>query len=290
MTYHLSESFETKAEKRKKNEKRLNQKLLNVPFPGYNDLDEEKNETPAYIKILIEDENGNIIRHLKERARGGTNRITWDLRHMFKGPVTDSNKKYNLRGPIVKPGKYSATLYLVESGLTKKLSEKKSFELKSIYESTLKGTSFADYNKYVDDYFKTYNEVESIEHNLKAIDKKVNSLKTAIENTPIKTKELVSDFHNLKNSLLLIKRRVFGNESKTEIGEKNLPSLFNRIRVASQGLSSSYGPTKLHLESLNIAKLMNQDIKPLINDLLNKKINLLENKIKAVGGPIILDN
>ena len=102
--------------KKKKSEKRLNQNLLDVPFPGYNNLDEEKNETPAYIKISIEDQEGNIIRHLKERAAKGTHRITWDLRHMFKGSLTDSNKKYNLRGPIVRPGKYSASLYLVENG------------------------------------------------------------------------------------------------------------------------------------------------------------------------------
>ena len=83
MTYHLSEAMKLK-EKEKKVKNVLNQKLLDVPFPGYNDLDEEKNETPAYIKISIEDQDGNIIRHLKERAREN-HRITWDLRHMFKG-------------------------------------------------------------------------------------------------------------------------------------------------------------------------------------------------------------
>ncbi len=290
MTYHLSNNYETQSEKRKKSEKLLNQKLLDIAFPGYNNLDEEKNETSAYVKISIEDQNGNIIRHLNERASKGTHRITWDLRHMFKGSVTDTNKKYNMRGPIVKPGKYSATLYLVESGSTTKLSEKKSFELKPIYKSTLKGTSFEDYDKYVDDYFEVYNEVELIEHKLKTVDEKVKSLKIAIENTPIETEELVLDFHNLKNSLLLIKRKVFGNESKTEIGEKNLPTLFNRIRVASQGLSSSYGPTKLHIESLDMARLMNEEIKPLIKNLINKGVNSLEDKIKDIGGPVIIED
>ena len=288
MTYHLKNNYKTESEKRKKSEKRLNQKLLDVPFPGYNDLDEEKNETPAYIKISIEDQDGNIIRHLKERASKGTHRITWDLRHMFKGSVTDSNKKYNLTGPLVKPGKYGATLYLVKSGLTTKLSEKQSFEVKPIFKNTLEGTSFKVYNKYINDYFKVYNEVESIEHKIITIDEKLKFLKIAIENTPIDTGELVLDFNDLKSSLLSVKRKVFGNESKTEIGEKNHPNLFNRIRVASQGLSSSYGPTKLHLESLNMARLMNEDIKPLINELIDKKIKPLENKIKAIGGPVLI--
>ena len=290
MTYHLGNNYETKSEKRKKSEKRLNQNLLDVPFPGYNNLDEEKNETPAYIKISIEDQEGNIIRHLKERAAKGTHRITWDLRHMFKGSVTDSNKKYNLRGPIVKPGKYSASLYLVENGETTKLSEKKTFELKPIYESILKGTSFKDYNNYVDDYFRVYNDVQLIEHKIKTANEKVNSLKIAIENTPKETDELVLDFHNLKNSLLLVKRKVFGNESKTEIGEKNTPTLFNRIRVASQGLSSSYGPTKLHMESLDMARLMNEEIKPLIKNLITKEVTSLENKIKDINGPVIIED
>ena len=39
-----------------------------------------------------------------------------------------------------------------------------------------------------------------------------------------------------------------------------------------------------------MARLMNEDIKPLIEELINKKVNPLENKIKAIGGPIIIDN
>ena len=35
---------------------------------------------------------------------------------------------------------------------------------------------------------------------------------------------------------------------------------------------------------------MIEDIKPIINELEDKKINPLENKIKATGGPFIMDN
>ena len=55
---------------------------------------------------------------------------------MFKGSVTDSNNKYNLRGPIVKPEKYSASLYLVENGETTKLSEKKILNLNQFIKYT----------------------------------------------------------------------------------------------------------------------------------------------------------
>ena len=290
MTYHLSNNYETKSDKRKKREKRLNQKFLDVPFPGYTNLDEEKNEIPAYIKISIEDENGNVIRHLKERASKGTHRITWDLRHMYKGSLSDLKNGSNLRGPIVKPGNYSASLYLIENGSTTKLGQERNFNLKPIYQSTLKGTSFEEYNKYMDDFFKVYNDTESTQHKLKTVGKKIKSFKIAIDNTPRKTDELVLDFYNLKNSFLSLKRKALGNESKMEIGEKNPPSLINRIRVASQGLSSSYGPTKLHLKSLDMARKINQEINSLHDILISKEVNSLENKIKISDGPVIIED
>ena len=288
MTYHLSNNYETKSDKRKKREKRLNQKFLDVPFPGYTNLDEEKNEIPAYIKISIEDENGNVIRHLKERASKGTHRITWDLRHMYKGSLSDLKNGSNLRGPIVKPGNYSASLYLIENGSTTKLGQERNFNLKPIYQSTLKGTSFEEYNKYMDDFFKVYNDTESTQQKLKTVGKKIKSFKIAIDNTPRKTDELVLDFYNLKNSFLSLKRKALGNESKMEIGEKNPPSLINRIRVAGQGLSSSYGPTKLHLKSLDMARKINQEINSLLDILISKEVNSLENKIKISDGPVII--
>ena len=290
MTYHLSNNYETKSDKRKKREKRLNQKFLDVPFPGYTNLDEEKNEIPAYIKISIEDENGNVIRHLKERASKGTHRITWDLRHMYKGSLSDLKNGSNLRGPIVKPGNYSASLYLIENGSTTKLGQERNFNLKPIYQSTLKGTSFEEYNKYMDDFFKVNNDTESTQHKLKTVGKKIKSLKIAIDNTPRKTDELVLDFYNLKNSFLSLKRKALGNESKMEIGEKNPPSLINRIRVAGQGLSSSYGPTKLHLKSLDMARKINQEINSLLDILISKEVNSLENKIKISDGPVIIED
>ena len=75
-----------------------------------------------------------------------------------------------------------------------------------------------------------------------------------------------------------------------EIGEKNTPTLFNRIRVASQGLSSSYGPTKLHMESLDMARLMNEEIKLLIKNSISKEVTSLENKIKDINGPVIIED
>ena len=115
-------------------------------------------------------------------------------------------------------------------------------------------------------------------------------MKIAIDNTPREAFGLVSDFQNLENSFLSIKRKVLGNKSKMEIGEKNPPSLYNRIRVASQGLSSSYGPTKLHLENLDMARQMNEEIKSLFDNTVNKELTSLKNKIKTNGGPIIIED
>ena len=77
---------------------------------------------------------------------------------------------------------------------------------------------------------------------------------------------------------------------KWKLEKKNPPSLINRIRVAGQGLSSSYGPTKLHLKSLDMARKINQEINSLLDILISKEVNSLENKIKISDGPVIIED
>ena len=81
---------------------------------------------------------------------------------------------------------------------------------------------------------RVYNDMESIEHKIITIDEKIKFLKIAIENTPIDTEELVLDFHNLKSSLLLIKRKVFGMNLKQKL-EKKSPTFLIELEWLVRG-------------------------------------------------------
>ena len=130
-TYHLANDFKTKKQIRKKREKEANKKQANIPFPGYAVLDQENNEKPAKVWITISDEAGNIIRHLSQKAKKGTQRLTWDLRHSSTQAINPNrgSRGWNAGGPMVVPGNYTAQLSLEKDGEVNPLGEAIFFKL-----------------------------------------------------------------------------------------------------------------------------------------------------------------
>jgi len=49
----------------------LNKAQKNVPFPGWDALDAEKQEMPAQVILTIQDENGNMIKKLSKKPLKG---------------------------------------------------------------------------------------------------------------------------------------------------------------------------------------------------------------------------
>ncbi len=80
-----------------------------------------------------------------------------------------------------------------------------------------------------------------------------------------------------------------GNESKKEIGEKDYPTIMDRLSVAQRGFyGNSYGPPKLHMDSFEIAKNMWNKLKVEIQKF-NSSILAFENKLNQLGTPSIID-
>ena len=80
-----------------------------------------------------------------------------------------------------------------------------------------------------------------------------------------------------------------GNASKKEIGEKDYPTIMDRLSVAQRGFyGNSYGPTKLHMDSFEIAKNMWNKLKVEIQEF-NSSTLAFENKLNQLGAPSIID-
>ena len=79
-----------------------------------------------------------------------------------------------------------------------------------------------------------------------------------------------------------------GYETKDEIDEKDNLSLSSRLSVASRGLSNSYGPTKMHIQSFEQAKKLLENV---ISDIIEIEIAVDKLVVKAEnsGSPKILD-
>ena len=87
-----------------------------------------------------------------------------------------------------------------------------------------------------------------------------------------------------------LKLKLNGSAAKTEVGEKEQLSISNRIYFAASGLmGNSYGPTKLHMESYDIAKTMFEELQPKMEQFYKVKVPALAKNLEANGAPTVLD-
>ena len=76
-----------------------------------------------------------------------------------------------------------------------------------------------------------------------------NSKKASEEDTA-----LVRQLHKARITLLDIQKQMEGSEAKQEIGERTQPSPSSRLYVGYNALSSTYGPTPMHIETIENGK------------------------------------
>jgi len=97
------------------------------------------------------------------------------------------------------------------------------------------------------------------------------------------TIKLVSDF---SSKFEKFEREVEGNPAKAEIGEWDTNTLSMRIRLAMQGLSTSYGPTDLNSSNLEISEKMFNTMKVQIEQM-KSELEELEKAVKDLNPPHI---
>ena len=101
--------------------------------------------------------------------------------------------------------------------------------------------------------------------------------------------DLSSKLFNILEELNLLSVKVYGNSAKSEIGERNNPTVRSFLNNAYRGLTSTYGPTGQHKESLNIASSMMDKLDVELNIILGK-LPKLKIELDNMDSPLIIGN
>ena len=291
-TYYLSGDFTTGKEKRKEAEKEAGKDGGDIPFPGYDALDAENSEQPTRVWITIKDAQGNVIRHLQEKAEKGTHRMAWDLRHASTRAI-DPNRsggggggRWN-RGPLATPGMYTAALALEKEGTVTPLGSEVRFEVKPIREGTLKGMDYASYNEYREELEGLQRDFEMLQDQYDEAETALKGFQKALPLVSGSPAGLASDVHDLEKALRALAIKAEGSPARNEIGERNPPSAQSHLSTASRGLTTTYGPTPLHRRSLETAQAMLSELKPEITRISDQMVPALARKFEQAGAPYI---
>ena len=162
-----------------------------------------------------------------------------------------------------------------------------SFEVERLRDGALKGATYAELAAF-------RKELEGLQGGIfaaslvldKSVDR-INAIQTALSRSNIEPGQLDARVHDLKRKLMDLEEKMNGNQSKEEIGERNPPTLRSRFFVAYRGLSTTYGPTPLHRQSLAIAKKEFEGLNDQLNQLSNEEIPDLEKSLMGAGAPWI---
>ena len=290
-TYYLADDFSSLKKERIKREKTLNKKKANIAFPGYAALDQENSESPAKIWITIKDAQGNIIRHLQEKAKKGTHRIAWDLRHASTqaiNPNRKSGNNWNSGGPMVTPGQYSAQLSLEKDGVVTAIGEAVVVDVQPIREGVLKGVDYTTLDNYRKELTLVQNNLQRLMDQYNQAETTLKGLKKAVSKTPVSPASFANDLFRVEKDMTALMRKAEGSPAREEIGERNPPTIQNHMRAAYRGLSTTYGPTPLHRKSLAIAKEMLEELRPEIERISKTVLPDLSKRLKQAGAPYII--
>lgn len=292
-TYYLPENFESLKSIRQKKEKTLKKENKNIPFPGWGALDEEKNEASASIILVIKDSNGNFVTRVNAPYKKGFNRVSWNLKKSLRtslnmDKIDDNPSAYNYT-TFANEGIYSVSMFSNIKGEITPLSEPQTFEVERIRENVLKNPLNDKMDNYVED-LKTFKF--NFESTLKDFDdasKRLSAYEKATVYINGEPGDLEKEISTLKKQMLALKQILNGNASKKEIGEKDIPSISSRLSVAQRGFSTTYGPTEMHMKSLNMAKTLFNSVKPELEKFIKVDIPQIQDKLLKAGVPPILD-
>ena len=285
-TFYLNDDILTKKEKRKKAEKKLEKSNLNIPFPGWEELDSEINERSPKIVIEIFDSENKFINRLSADYKKGFNRVSWDLKKEININVKSGSTRNYSPDIRVKPGKYSYNVYIDHNGEVNKIGSK-FFEIERIRKGILTNPNEQIIDDYITKIEITYNRYITINHEFNKLKNNSKSLFSLIYKTS-NYKSYSSSYSNILSLIQDIDVFVSGNKSKMDIREKDVETISDRLYVAYTDIDNSYGPTALQISSLDKALLLIDKYDQMLKKL-NQEFFKLKNQVEGDSGSLILD-
>ena len=287
-TYHLDEGYQSKEAQRQEREAALGAEE-DVPFPGWDALDEEQREQGPMVMLVVRDESGTVVNRVTGPTSPGFHRVNWDLTYADRGLVElgeEIPESIEEDGFPATPGTYTATLQKYQDGTVTDLSDPVTFEVEPLREGTLEGASSDEFASFRQQLETFQQELSSASRTLEEQIDRVHALQTALARGG-DAPDLIARLSDARSRLLEIREEMEGSESKDQIGQGDAPTPYSRLFVGYRALGTTYGPTELHKETVAIGRRELADIRSRLTEVAEEVLPELEKEVRATGAPPI---
>ncbi len=291
-TYHIKDGFTSKQKARQEREKELAAAEEDIPFPGYAELDAERNEVAPKIWLTVYDADGGVVRKIEGETGEGLHRAAWDLRYpsffaIRPGQSEGGGRRFS-GGPLAQPGNYTVTLSREENGEVRQLAGPAEFAVKPLREGTLQPAAPAEYQAYSQELREVQEQLAEVQEFVGEAQEKLSAMETALERSATEPGALNGKLYEVRQQLMALEEQVQGSPSRNEIGESNPPSVTEHFYAAYRGLSTTYGPTANNRRSLQLAAAELADLMPKVEALRDQRIPELQESLRDAGAPYII--
>ena len=290
-TYYIANDTKTMKAKRKAAEKELKKDKKDIPFPGWEALDDEGFEKKPQAILRVTNDSGKVLTEITGTYSKGIHRKHWDLRERLASTMDIHSSRDNgtgLRADVV-PGTYYVQLFKKHNGDLRQLTQKEAFEVTRLRQNVLTNPEAASHLDYKTKLNELYVEAEIMNKKLERTKKQIAALSKAVGFAQADQEALHKTTYDLQKQQVNLARKIDGSEAKGEVGEKDTPTLSFKISVASRGFySNTYGPTAMHMESYDMAVTLLNELAPQVDALAAATEKAISDS-EALGLPVIID-
>jgi len=289
ITYYISQKALTSKEQREEKEKAIKKNEGNIPFPGWKQLNDERNESSAQVLLLVRDAVGTPVRWLEGNNAEGIHRIAWDLKMPAPDPIRLTKPAFqppwagDPEGPMVAPGQYSVELFVEQNGKLTSQGEKQNFTVKPI--PSLVGNDFQSINAFQQRTRSLLVLISSAGQKLSESSERLRFIKAALKTTPKVTEVHFNTWSTLNEALAALQYELYGDPARGSLDESRLPGIWGRAGYVAYGhWDTTQPPTESFKSNLKKAE---SDLLP-FDERLNAFLDQLaayEAQLTSLGAP-----
>jgi photosystem II stability/assembly factor-like uncharacterized protein len=290
-TYYLKDNYKTIKEKRREGEKEKMKNNLPTYYPTADSIRLEDREEATYILVVVADQQGNTIRQMKQPAKKGMYRVSWDGRYEVTSAVSFNTPDYDNpyfdvdKGAMAIPGTYKVYLMKMENGVAEKISEPVSFVIKTLNNTTFSITNKAEADKFNKDLAEFRRVVQACDGYKNELTEKIKYIKQAILLKGGDAMTMMKDVKATEQNLVELDEKFNGDKSLARREFETLPGLNSIVEGIVYGMWNVTQPsTNTWLESYEKAS---EIFRPMYNVLrtIDSEVKKYEKQLEMLKAP-----
>lgn len=292
ITYYYDDTYTSLKSKRTKTEKALIKDNKDTPYPNYNALKAETEESKPRLVFTIKDVDGKVVKKEFKAPKKGVQRFHWNLRYTLQDPI-DLNKSsfYNPfggkdEGTLVNPGNYTVELDLFSNSELKRLVNPVTFSVKALDNAVLPVKNRSEKVAFQKQLAELESDLGVCQAIMGETNTKLRYIKAALKRSEQPYGELSKSVKAIEDKMKSISKALYGDPIKRRLDQPQPQTPAGRI--SGMGYEQKYttsSPTQTHRDNFTIARAELDVIKKQIETLFNEDVKALERQLKSSGIP-----